>query len=108
AGLLVRREEDAGGAAAVARFADRLDEDDEPRLHVVGARAVGPSVLDPEGHVRERPDLPDGVDMAEEEERLALAGKVDAAVVAGGRRRAAVRLERRDGALRHGAHTHRG
>ena len=102
AGLLVRGEEDAGGAAADAGLADRLDEDDEPRLHVVGAGAVRAPVLDPEGHGREGPDRPHRVDMAEQEERLALARQVDAEVVAAERRLAAVPLELGGDALRHG------
>jgi hypothetical protein len=103
ADLLVGCEEDAGGASAVTGFADRLDENDEPRLHVVGAGAVGATVLDPEGHVRERPDLPDRVDVAKKQERGALAGEADAEVVAGEGRLAAVRLELGDDAFRDGA-----
>jgi hypothetical protein len=106
-GLLVGGEEDARGAPPVARPAESLDEDDETRLHVVGARAVRAPVLDPEGHVRERADRPHRVDVPEQEERLALAGEVDAEVVAGERRLAAVRLERGGEALRDGAQAFR-
>ena len=80
-------------AAALAGGAHRFEEDDEPSLHVVGAGAVGAAVLDPEGHVLERPDSPDRVDVAEEEERRRLARQLDAEVVAEEARLAAERLE---------------
>src|SRR5581483_7668131 len=81
ADLLVLRQEDAERALA-ARAPERLEQHDEAALHVVGARPVRTPVLEPPRQRGDRASRPDGVEVAEQEERRPRPGEVGAHTLA--------------------------
>ena len=81
ADLLVGRHEDAQRARR-SGSPDRLEQDDEARLHVEGAWAVRAAVLDAPRKARERPAGPHRVEMPEQQQRRALALELRAQMLA--------------------------
>jgi len=79
--LLVGGENDTQRTHGVGA-ADRLEHHHQPGLHVVRAGAVRAAVVEAPRHRRERAARPDGVDVAEEQQRRARAGEVRPHVLA--------------------------